>query len=87
MSIWIKGSGGPWTMADELTFIGNIGTWRDSTTLVTTQDKISLLQGYKQGLALRSIWVNLIQHELLARADTEIARLTAAAKPKPVTMR
>lgn len=68
-------------MADELTFIGNIGTWRDSTTLVTAQDKIALLQGYKRGLSLRTIWVGLVQHQLAERADAEIAQLTTAAKP------
>jgi hypothetical protein len=67
---------GAWTMADELTFIDHLGNWTNSNRL-TPQQKLALLEGYHQGLALRTVWVNLNQQELEAYVKREIARITS----------
>jgi len=78
MSIWIKGDGGPWTMADESAFIANIGVRTDhnSHTPLTVAGKLALLRGYREGILRRDIWTNLNQQTLLAQVDSEIARLS-----------
>jgi hypothetical protein len=66
---------GAWSMADELTFIDHLGNWTNNNQRLTPQQKLSLLEGYRLGLARRTLWGNLNQQELEAYIQREIARL------------
>jgi hypothetical protein len=68
--------GGAWAMADELTFIDHIGRWASaSNATLTVSQKLDLVRGYREGLALRARWDNLDQQQLEQYVNREIDRL------------
>ena len=68
--------GGAWSMSDELTFIDHIGRWAAaSNATLTVSQKLDLVRGYRQGLALRTSWDTLDQQQLEKYVNREIDRL------------
>lgn len=74
-----------WGTQSELTFVDNLGNWKDRGKLVlTAATKITLLTGYRQGLMLRTEWREMSRAELLAHVDEQLANYRAMDPTKIV---
>lgn len=75
-----------WRTKDEITFVRNIGAYRDNgahdrtirNRLEFLERKMKLLRGYIKGNGLRSLWAPLDREQIMTFAYDEVSRIKAA---------